>query len=98
MYKLKIQEEALNQLREAVHYIITELGAPQAGEALRDATFSAIASLKEMPYRHSIMDKAFILDVELRIFPIKNYLLYYSVDEDTKTVSIYYFKHHRRAK
>ena len=41
-----------------------------------------------MPYRSPLYHTLYAMKHEIRFFPVKNYNVYYAVDEDTKTVEI----------
>ena len=97
MYRIVYLPTARHQLEEAATYIAEELCAPDAAEALLDAVDEAARSLSEMPYRHALYPLLYAMKREVRFVPIKNYNLYYVVNEDQKTVEIWRFLHQRRA-
>ena len=49
--------------------------------------------LKEMPYRFPIYHTLYAMKREIRFFPVKNYNVYYVIDEDSKTVEIWRVLH-----
>ena len=46
-----------------------------------------------MPYRFPIYHTLYAMKREIRFFPVKNYNVYYVIDEDTKTVEIWRVLH-----
>lgn len=88
MYKVVYLPTARQQLEDAVMYIAVELGAPDAALALADEVDEAVRKLREMPYCFPIYHTVFAAQHEIRFFPVKNYHVYYVVDENTKTVKI----------
>lgn len=97
MYRIVYLPTARRQLAEAAAYITEDLCAPDAADALLDAVDEAARSLAEMPYRHALYPLLYAMKREVRFVPIKNYNLYYVVNEDQKTVEIWRFLHQRRA-
>lgn len=93
MYKVVYLPTARQQLEDAVMYIAVELGAPDAALALADEVDEAVRKLREMPYRFPIYHTMFAVKHEIRFFPVKNYHVYYVVDENTKTVEIWRVLH-----
>ena len=93
MYEVVYLPTARKQLMEAVVYIATELSAPDAAENLLVAVDEQIAELCIHPYRHPIYHSLYAMKHEIRFFPVKNYLLFYAVKEEQKTVEIWRFLH-----
>lgn len=97
MYKIVYLPIARRQLEEAVMYIAEELCAPDAADDLLDAVDEAACALSEMPYRHALYPLLFAMKREIRFVPVRNYNLFYVVNEDRKTVEIWRFIHQLRA-
>lgn len=53
-----------------------------------DEVEAAAKSLAEMPYRHPIYHTSFAVLEEVRWLPVKNYIVFYKVFEEEKTVEI----------
>lgn len=96
MYKVVYLPKARSELEDAVVYIASELCAPEAAVALLDEVDRAVMQLKEMPYRHAIYPSLYALKNEVRFFPIKNYNVFYIVDETRQTVEIRRILYQRR--
>lgn len=93
MYKVVYLPTARRQLEDAVMYISTELCAPEAAMKLLDEVDDAVQKLTEMPYRFPIYHTFYAMKQEIRFFPVKNYNVFYVVNEETKTVEIWRILH-----
>ena len=74
-------------------YIAVDLCAPDAAMKLADEVDETVQKLKEMPCRFPIYHTLYAMKHEIRFFPVKNYNVYYVVNEDTKTVEIWRVLH-----
>lgn len=97
MYKVVYLPIARRQLEEAVAYIAENLCAPDAADDLLNAVDEAVRALSEMPYRYALYPLLFAMKREIRFVPVRNYNLFYVVNEDQKTVEIWRFIHQLRA-
>jgi len=93
MYKVVYLPTARQQLEDAVMYIAVDLCAPDTAMNLADEMDEAVQKLKEMPYRFPIYHTLYAMKHEIRFFPVKNYNVYYVINEDTKTVEIWRILH-----
>ena len=93
MYKVVYLPAARRQLEDAVMYIAVDLCDPDAALALADEVDAFVQRLKEMPYRFPIYHTVFAIKHEIRSFPVKNYNVYYVVNEENKTVEIWRVLH-----
>ena len=93
MYKVVYLPTARKQLEDAVMYIAIDLCSPDAAMNLADEVDQAVQKLKEMPYRFPIYHTLYAMKLEIRFFPVKNYNVYYVIDEDLKTVEIWRVLH-----
>ena len=78
----------------AVRYIAEKLENPAAASALLDELDEAVEGLSRFPLMGSPYHTVRPIRDELRKLPVKNYVLYYTVTEDT--VEIRRFIHGRR--
>lgn len=93
MYRVVYLPTARQQLEDAVLYIAVDLCAPDAAMKLVDEVDEAVRRLEEMPYRFPIYHTLYAVKREIRFFPLKNYNVYYVIDEDAKTVEIWRVLH-----
>jgi len=79
---------------EAVDYIADRLDAPQAAADLLDELDATIQRVAEFPYAHELYRTTRPMRDEIRKVPVKGFVLYYAVFEDT--VEVRRFLHGRR--
>jgi len=87
-YKVHITKYAYTQMAEIKQYIADELQAPMAAKNLLLAIKSTALSLAVMPARHPLMQEEKWRSQGLRKIVVKNFLIYYWVDEERKEVHI----------
>jgi toxin ParE1/3/4 len=81
MYKLRYLPLALKDLRDITDYIADILKAPGAAMDLLDALDESISKLQQFPYSCRVYQRIEDLDSEYRLLPVKNYLVFYVVEE-----------------
>ena len=96
MYHIDITEPAENDIQDAVKYITEHLLNPSAAERLIDDTENAVNSLSNMPDRHALVKDEVLARLGFRFIPVKNYLVFYIIREEIKTVVIQRFLYGRR--
>ena len=77
-YEVKITEPAQRQLQEIVRYIAEDLQEKRTAMRMLDTLPNRVALTEEEPW-HS---------AGIRKMPVKNYLVYFWVDEEQKKVQI----------
>lgn len=87
-YKLKILPEAQIDIRDIVIYIARELVAPQAALNLQDGIEKEINSLKFKPKRIKTVDEEPWKSVGIRKTRIKNYYIFFLVDDKEMSVKV----------
>lgn len=88
MYKLSYLPLANRDIADVVNYIADELFAPKAALDLLDVLDKSISRLRDFPYSCRVYQPVKPLEQEYRIMPIKNYAVFYTVDEQKKIVEI----------
>lgn len=88
MYKLEYLPSARQDMIEIVRYISRELGNPQAAEQLAVRLIEAGECIPAFPYANPAYYPIRPLKHEYRKLLVDNYLMFYWVDEETKTVTI----------
>lgn len=88
MYKLEFLSVAKNDMLEIVKYISDDLKNPQAASRLADAFIEAAENICQFPYANKVYAPIKPLELEYRRIIVKNYLMFYTVNEQTKTVTI----------
>lgn len=87
-YKVWITKYALAQMKEIRDYIANELLAPQAAYNLLAEIKSKIAALETMPERNSLVDVKKWREQGVRKVIVKNFVIYYWINEEQKAVHI----------
>lgn len=83
MYKLKYLPLALKDLHEITNCITDILMAPKAAMDLIDTLDNTISRLKKFPYSCRIYQTEEPLEIEYRMLSVKNYLVFYHVEDRT---------------
>lgn len=87
-YKLIILPEAQKDIRDIIIYIAKELVAPQAALNLQENIEKEINSLKFKPKRIKTVDEQPWKDVGIRKKKVKNYYIYFIVDDEEMAVKV----------
>ena len=87
-YEVKVTRQALEQMRAIAHYISYDLMAPEATENLLNSLKSAILKLSVLPKRHSLIDEEPWRSEGVRKIIVKNFLVYYWVDDESNKVQV----------
>jgi addiction module RelE/StbE family toxin len=95
-FKITYTNLAESDLERASDYISQELHNKTAAKKLILAARESARSLSEMPTRHPVVSGDFLAEREIRSIPVKNYMMFYTMHEETKTVSIVRFLYGKR--
>lgn len=87
-YLVKITEQAHGQIQEIIHYIAYELKSRDAALHLLDELEDAIASLSQFPQRVPLTDEEPWHSNGIHRLPVKNFLVYFWIDEENSKVQI----------
>lgn len=87
-YTVKITSQAEEQMQEIVHYISRELKAPEAALHLLDALEKSFTSLTHFPQRVALINEEPWYTNGIHRLPIKNFLVYFWIDEDNLRVQV----------
>lgn len=96
MYNFVVTESAQKDLEDTVSYISNELKNNQAALRLLEQVEKEVGSLSEMPERYKLVEDETLARAGFRFIVIKNYILFYIVRNDTKTVVVQRFLYARR--
>ena len=86
--KLVYTERARNDLHEIYEYIAYTLLSPANASNTANRILSAARSLEIMPERNPLYRSEPWRSKGLRFITVRNYLLLYTVDSDSQTVSV----------
>lgn len=85
-YSVKLTPHAIVQIQETIAYISKVLLVPETARAWSDYLQKEIAGLSTMPERFSSVDEEPWQSRGYRKMPVKNFIVYYFVDDGNKTV------------
>ena len=88
MYRLEFLPDALQDMTEIIRYISHDLDNKTAALSLSEKLLSSAEKLKDFPYAHPVYQPIRPLEKEYRKCVVKNYLMFYTVDEVEKTITI----------
>ena len=95
-YSLHITKSAEIDLIRAADYIEYNLLNPQAANDLLDKVEKAIGKLSDMPKVHQIIDDPVLKSWGIRYVLIDDYMAFYKINEETKTIYIIRFLYGKR--
>ena len=95
-YSVKLAPHAIIQIQETIAYISKVLLVPETARAWSDYLQKEIAGLSTMPARFSAVDEEPWRSRGYRKMPVKNFIVYYYADDETKTVWVTAVVHGRR--
>ena len=87
-YKVRVTRQAREQLREVRRYIDVSLMAPGAALNTVRAIRAEMESLSDKPYRYKPVDEEPWHSEGVRKTRVRNYYVYYWIDEEEKRVQI----------
>lgn len=87
-YNIKIISQAEEQIQEIIHYITYDLKAHDAALHLLDTLEDSFTSLTHFPQRVALIDAEPWYTKGIHRLPVKNFLVYFWIDEDNMRVQI----------
>lgn len=83
-------------MQAAADYIEFTLFNPQAADDLLDKADQEIGSLTELPYTHQLVNDPFLNALGIRFVMVNDYIAFFLIDEEEKTVYIVRFLYEKR--
>lgn len=87
-YEVRVTRQALEQMKEIVHYISNDLMAPDAADNLLDKMKAEITKLLSFPKKHALIDEEPWRTEGVRKIVVNNFLIYYWVDDENNRVQV----------
>ena len=87
-YEVRITLQAQAHLREIRDYIAQKLLAPEAAKNTVQRLGTVMASLSQMPKRVPLVEEEPWRSEDVRVRAVRNFLIYFWVNEAEKTVQI----------
>ena len=95
-YEVRVTRQALEQMKEIVHYISNDLMAPDAADNLLDKMKAEITKLPSFPKKHALIDEEPWRTEGVRKIVVKNFLIYYWIDDENNRVQVTAVNYSRR--
>ena len=96
MYFLNITDVAEEDILSAINYIANVLKAPMAANNLLDEIEKYEETLEKRPYIYPFVPDEYLARKKLKFVIIKNYIMFYTIDEEEKMVNVIRFLYGRR--
>lgn len=87
-YEVKLTPQAVEQIQETVSYISHILIEPEIARRWADLLQQEISSLNSMPARFPLTEEEPWHTYGIRKMTVKNFLVYYLIDEEKKAVTV----------
>ena len=87
-FEVKISIRAKKDLQSIALYIKNTLKEPNIAKKYAKLLKAEIENLEYFPQRNSIIDDEIIRDLNIRKLIIKNYIVFYRINEDKKIVNV----------
>ena len=95
-FSVIISKDAKLDIKSASSYIEFSLHNPSAADSLLDELDKEIRALEDNPFICSVIDDPILKPAGLRISIVRNYLLFYTVSNQEKTITLIRFLYGRR--
>jgi toxin ParE1/3/4 len=96
MYNLAFSKIIEEDIDLCYNYIKDKLEAPMAAENLMEELYEKINHIIEKPYSRPLVHDKFLASLGIRSIKIKNYLLFYNVEEENNTINVITFMYSKR--
>ncbi len=97
IYEVILSPAAESDLLGIADYIRLQLQEPIVAVNLIKRLKKAVLSLETMPMRHPLAADEYIAAKQIRVMPAERYLIFYTVNESSKTVRIVRILYGKRA-
>lgn len=95
-YKVFVSEPAENDLRDIVRYIFSQLNAPITALRMMELFEESMFGLANMPQRCPLVSDERLQQIGYRKLIVKDYIVFFSINEKEKVVDIERILHARR--
>ena len=85
-YEVKLTAQAIGQIGETVQYISKIMSEPEIALKWANTLQSEIGKLSFMPFKYALTEEEPWREKGIRKMPVKNFLVYYLIDDENKTV------------
>ena len=85
-YAIRLTAQAVGQIEETMRYLSQTLLEPALARKWADTLQREIVKLDSMPARYPLTEEEPWRTKGIRRMPVRNFLVYYLIDEEAKTV------------
>ncbi|GHU48321.1 hypothetical protein FACS1894200_05150 [Spirochaetia bacterium] len=96
MYRVAYSKLIDADFDSSYEYIKERLEAPRAAEKLFDEIINKLDYICKTPFTRPLVQDSHLASLGIRSIKIKNYVLYFSVDEETNTINALRFLYNKR--
>ena len=96
MSNLFFTDLVIDDISSTLNYIEEELESPMASKRLSLELDEAYSKLEKNPYRRPLVQNKFLAIKGFRSINIKNFTLFYIIDEETNLVILHRFMYGKR--
>jgi plasmid stabilization system protein ParE len=96
MFTLTFSSKINDDIVSSIGYIKNTLQVPMAAENHVKELKKAYKKLKENPYVRPLVHDTYLSSQGIRFIKVKNYILIYYINEESKEVFLYRFMYSRR--
>ncbi|WP_461256251.1 type II toxin-antitoxin system RelE/ParE family toxin [Treponema sp. R80B11-R83G3] len=96
MYNLIFSKIIDEDIDSCYFYIKDKLEAPMAAENLMKELYEKINQIEENPYSRPLVHDKLLASLGIRSIKVKNYLLFYSIEEENKNINVITFMYSKR--
>lgn len=87
-YRVDVSDPAENDLRDIVRYIASQLSAPVSALQMMELLEKAMTGMSDMPQRCPLVTDERLSQMGYRKLIVKNYIVFFSIDERNKVIDI----------
>ena len=87
-YKIHITKSAKEDIKGIIIYIKSQFSANLTADKMLDAFDNAILGLVDFPYKYPSIRDERLASLGFRMLTVKNYIVFYSIDESSSIVNI----------
>jgi len=87
-YRVDVSEPAESDLGDIIRYIVSQLSVPLTALNLMELLEEAMGGLSDMPQRYPSVADERLAQMGYRKLLVKNYIVFFSVDEKNRVVDI----------
>jgi plasmid stabilization system protein ParE len=96
MYLLNFTKIVYEDIDSSYKYIAEKLDAPRAAENLIEEIIEKLNYIKKTPYSRPLVQDNYLASLGIRSIKVKNYVIYFNVDENEKRINVIRFFYNKR--